>query len=53
MGKANKAIEFLEQTLQLRRELIGDVSLPVAQALEALGKIFMEQEDFKIALTRF
>ncbi len=53
MNKKLKAIEFIEQALKLRRDLIGDISLPVAQALETLGKVFMEDNDFQGALKKF
>lgn len=52
-GKKLKAIEFLEKALELRREIIGDLSLQVAMCLEILGKIFFQEADFKSALTKF
>lgn len=42
IGQKVKAMEYLNAALDARRELIGDVSLPVAQALEAIGKVCLE-----------
>lgn len=53
MGKNMKAIEFLDKALIYRRELIGEMSLPVAQCLETLGKIYLEESNYKSALTKF
>lgn len=38
MGKKQKAYGYLEKTLHIRRQVIGESSLPVAQTLEILGK---------------
>lgn len=52
-GNKVTAVEFFEKALSLRRDLIGSVSLPVAQSLETLGKVYMEDGDFKSALVKF
>ena len=39
--------------MNLRRELIGYNSLPVAQAMESLGKPFLESGDYKACLNKF
>lgn len=53
LGKTMKAVQFLEKALMFRRELIGSVSLPVAQVLETLGKVYLMDQDYKLALARY
>ncbi|KAL4503049.1 hypothetical protein ABPG72_014278 [Tetrahymena utriculariae] len=54
LGRKQKALDQLEKTLFIRRQIIGQSSLPVAQTLEILGKIYMESpSDYPIALDKF
>lgn len=39
LGAPTRAIDHYHQALELRKELVGPVSLPVSDALEQLGKI--------------
>lgn len=48
-----QAIQYLEKAHTLRKELIGEISLACAQALETLGKIFLESSDYKAAYLKF
>ena len=52
-NKKFKAIQYLEKALILRKELIGEISLPCAQVLEILGKIYLEGCDYKSCLLKF
>lgn len=48
-----KAILYLEKSLTLRKEIIGEISLPCAQVLEILGKIYLEGSDYRSCLVKF
>jgi tetratricopeptide (TPR) repeat protein len=53
LGKRQKALQYLRTTLEIRKELIGDTSLSVGLVYELLGKIHIENKDFKEALQKF
>jgi hypothetical protein len=42
-----KALSSLEKALQIKRECIGQQSLPVAKILEELGKYHLEKSTYK------
>lgn len=53
MDKPIKAVLFLEKAYDQRREAKGEISLPCALVLEVLGKVFLENGNYKASLTKF
>jgi tetratricopeptide (TPR) repeat protein len=53
LGKRLKAREMIQKALDLRIMLIGEQSLQVAMCQETLGRVLMEDLDYKSALTKF
>jgi tetratricopeptide (TPR) repeat protein len=53
MGKMIKAILILEKAYDQRKEAKGEISLPCALVLEVLGKVFLENGNYKASLMKF